>query len=39
VILIVPADRKAEALAKLPSGSLRELAAAGGKTAYVNRAG
>jgi 4-amino-4-deoxy-L-arabinose transferase-like glycosyltransferase len=39
VILIVPADRKAEALAKLPSGSLRELAAAGGKTAYINRAG
>ena len=39
VILIVPADRNAEARERLPAGSFRELAAAGGKTAYVNRAG
>ncbi|MGE5414612.1 MAG: ArnT family glycosyltransferase [Syntrophomonadaceae bacterium] len=39
VILVVPADRNDEALAHLPPGSYRVLASAGGKTAYVNRAG
>jgi len=38
VVLIVPSDEAAEALAKLPPGTPRVLAAAGGKTAYVNRA-
>lgn len=39
VVLIVPADGEADALGRLPAGSYRVLAAAGGKTAYVNRAG
>ena len=39
VVLIVPADAQAEALAKLPPGSFRILARSGGKTAWVNRAG
>jgi hypothetical protein len=39
VVLVVPADRNAEALSHLPPGSYRVLAEAGGKTAYVNRAG
>ena len=37
VLLVVPGDRKDEALRKLPAGSARILAAAGGKTVYVNR--
>jgi 4-amino-4-deoxy-L-arabinose transferase-like glycosyltransferase len=38
VVLIVPMGESGEALAKLPPGSYRVLASAGGKTAYVNRA-
>ena len=38
VVLVVPSEESAEALAKLPPNTSRILASAGGKTAYVNRA-
>ncbi len=38
VLLVVPADRNAEVLQKLPEGTARVLASAGGKTVYVNQA-
>ncbi|HWZ84605.1 MAG TPA: glycosyltransferase family 39 protein [Thermoanaerobaculia bacterium] len=36
VLLVVPEDKDQEALQRLPAGSARVLAAAGGKTVYVN---
>ena len=38
VLLVVPEDRDAEVLQKLPRGATQVLASAGGKTVYVNRA-
>jgi 4-amino-4-deoxy-L-arabinose transferase-like glycosyltransferase len=37
VLLVVPADKNAEALERLPKGSTRLLVSAGGKTVYANR--
>ena len=37
VLLVVPEDKNAEVLEKLPRGSVRTLAKSGGKTVYVNR--